>query len=209
MGIGYPTGRQDARVRAGQAGVAACRYRVLSSSAMDTTTTTQVAGRGIHTAPGGGETNSWITPPWLPKLLGPFDLDPCASIPQPWHHAAREYTIEDDGLAQPWEGRVWLNPPYGKFSGEWLRRLAEHGDGIALVAARVEVEWFHRWAWGRADAVFFRRGRLAFFKPNGQLGPSNAGHGSVLVAYGQNNVEALRSANERDQMRLPGRLVLL
>lgn len=151
--------------------------------------------RGIHTLPNQGQTNDWITPPWLPKLLGHFDLDPCASVTQPFHYADREYTIEDNGLEQPWTGRVWLNPPYGKEAELFVAKLSGHGNGIALVAARVETEWFHRWVWQKADAVMFPKGRFFFFKPDGEPAKSNAGHGSVLAAYGRENVAAIAAAS--------------
>jgi hypothetical protein len=81
-------------------------------------------------------TDSWITPRWLIDRLGPFDLDLCACTPQPWPCAARQYTEADNGLLMPWDGLVWLNPPYGRATGAWLNRLALHGEGIALVFAR-------------------------------------------------------------------------
>ena len=56
--------------------------------------------------------NQWLTPPELLAKLGQFDLDPCAPINRPWPTATQHYTIEDDGLKQPWFGRCWVNPPY-------------------------------------------------------------------------------------------------
>lgn len=146
--------------------------------------------RGIHTSPVRGATDEWITPPWLTELLGPFDLDPCASVTQPWPHAAKSYTIIENGLMQEWRGRIWLNPPYGPDAAVFMDRLAAHGDGIALVAARVETGWFHKSVWHGASAVGFPRGRFTFFRPDGELpdrskGSGNSGHSSVLVAYGR------------------------
>ena len=71
----------------------------------------------------------WLTPPHIIKALGAFDLDPCASLDRPWDTANHHYTIEDDGLTQPWFGRIWLNPPYGKGMEDWLRLLAHHAGG--------------------------------------------------------------------------------
>ncbi|HUZ23794.1 MAG TPA: hypothetical protein VMV07_08510 [Streptosporangiaceae bacterium] len=45
------------------------------------------------------------------------------------------YTAADDGLAQPWKGRVWLNPPYGHVIGQWMARA--RGEVAAGHAERV------------------------------------------------------------------------
>jgi hypothetical protein len=146
---------------------------------------------GSHELPNEGETNVWLTPPDLLSRLGAFDLDPCAAPePRPWPTAARHIVEHEDGLRQPWAGRVWLNPPYGSQVSAWLGRLADHGDGIALVFARTETEWFQPIA-RRSDAILFLAGRLFFLRPNGTRGKSNAGAPSCLLAFGQRNVEAL------------------
>lgn len=97
----------------------------------------------------------WLTPPSILEALGDFDLDPCAAIHRPWDTARHHYTAEDDGLSRPWFGRIWLNPPYGKELPVWLKRLAQHGDGISLVAARTETRWFHDLIWEAADGILF------------------------------------------------------
>jgi hypothetical protein len=128
--------------------------------------------------------DEWLTPPKILEALGPFDLDPCAPIRRPWPMAARHYTLEDDGILKPWAGRVWLNPPYGIEAERWLRRLADHGDGIALIFARTETKAFFEQVWRRAEAVLFLRGRLTFYTVDGTKARGNGGAPSVLVAYG-------------------------
>ena len=138
-----------------------------------------------------GLNDEWLTPPHVLEAFGPFDLDPCAPIERPWPTAARHLTIADDGLSQPWEGRVWLNPPYGAEAGKWLARLAEHGNGIALIFARTETRTFFEQVWGKADALLFLAGRIHFHNIKGERAPMNAGAPSVLVAYGLDNVVSL------------------
>lgn len=136
----------------------------------------------------------WLTPPELLRALGSFDLDPCAPINRPWNTAARHYTLKDNGLAKPWEDRVWLNPPYGEKTGRWLARLADHRDGIALIFARTETEMFVEQVWKRADAILFLSGRLHFHHVDGRRAAANAGGPSCLVAYSNRNVDALRES---------------
>lgn len=159
-------------------------------------------GKGIggHTRPGGGASVSWLTPPHvLDALAVRFDLDPCPCLPQPWPTARR--VVAGDGLAEPWEGRVWLNPPYGPDLGRWLGKLAAHGDGIAICFARTETRAFFSAVWGRASALLFLRGRLHFHRPDGTRAKGNAGGPSVLIAYGDHNADALETCG------LPGAFV--
>jgi hypothetical protein len=146
--------------------------------------------RGTHTS------DDWITPRWLIELLGPFDLDPCASDFQPWPCAAKSYTQSENGLLLPWEGMVFCNPPYGRATAAWLERLALHNSGIALVFARTETRMFFQHVWPKTSQLLFLKGRLTFCRPFGR--PSKAGHNSggpsVLIAYGPEAARRLRSA---------------
>ena len=138
-------------------------------------------------------TTTWLTPPHIIADLGPFDLDPCGA--PDWHTAHKTYVLPTDGLAQPWHGHVWLNPPYGNEAWTWLDRLAEHGDGIALIFARTETAGFVEQVWGKATAVRFLHGRLHFHYPDGSRAPANAGAPSVLVACGEWAADRLRRSN--------------
>lgn len=157
--------------------------------------TRRLTGGLVHEA-AVGNSCEWYTPPELFIALGAsFDLDPCAppSGPCGWMPVANYYTVADDGLAQPWTGRVWLNPPYGRSTRQWLQRLVDHGNGIGLFFARTDVRWFQDLA-RHADLACFVRGRVRFVAPDGaQPGPPGAG--SVLLAYGTDCAEIVaRSA---------------
>jgi hypothetical protein len=148
--------------------------------------------------------DEWLTPPDILRALGPFDLDPCAPVERPWDMAGAHYTVDDNGLIQPWDGRVWLNPPYGKETFRWLERLAAHKSGIALIFARTETRGFHSEIWAKAQAVFFFKGRLRFHYVSGERG-STANAPSCLVAYSQRDVEKIADAVQRGD--ISGRLV--
>lgn len=161
-------------------------------------------GIGGHHSPAAA-TVEWLTPPDILARLGRFDLDPCAPVEQPWPTAAHRFTILDNGLTQPWRGRVWLNPPYENSVIErWLGRMAEHACGIALIFARTETEAFFRHVWFDASAILFLRGRLHFHHGEafsiirtketfhaGDRAKANAGAPSVLVAYGESDADLL------------------
>lgn len=149
-------------------------------------------GMGGHHRPIEGETNEWYTPPGVFEALGlTFDLDPCAPAGGvPWVPAGSWYTAADDGLVQPWHGRVWMNPPYGPHTAAWMRKLASHGDGVALVFARTDTAWFHRTI-PAASAVCFIEGRLTFVRGDAGAATSNSGAPSMLVAFGDECAEAL------------------
>ena len=148
----------------------------------------------------------WLTPPEIIKALGPFDLDPCAPVNRPWDMAAKHYTELDDGLSKLWEGRVWLNPPYGKQTFTWMERLSEHRDGIALIFARTETKGFHKTIWQKAHSVFFFLGRLQFYYVTGKQG-GTANAPSVLVSYSENDTYKIAVAESVGAIK--GRLVLL
>lgn len=138
--------------------------------------------------------DSWLTPPEWIKALGPFELDPACPPGMPWETAAVMLTPADDGLSRQWRGRVWLNPPFGQQAAKWLRRLAEHGNGIALIPARTETAMFYESVWNKADAVCFVKGRPHFHRPDGSRAPFNSGAPIALIAYGKANAEALMRA---------------
>jgi hypothetical protein len=147
--------------------------------------------------------DEWLTPKYITDTLGPFDLDPCSPGDiRPWDTALHHIDADTNGLTAPWFGRVWCNPPYGRETFKWLAKLAAHNNGIALVFARTETIGFHTEIWGKADAVFFFKGRLKFcFVDGTEADHSNAP--SCLIAYGAANVTALRECG------FPGKLVML
>lgn len=157
----------------------------------------------VHESSYRGEKDEWLTPPEIIKSLGEFDLDPCSPINRPWDTAKKHYNINDDGLLCDWyQDRVWCNPPYGPQTCEWLNKMRRHNNGVALTFARTETKMFFNCVWDCAKAVLFLRGRLRFYNVSGaQGGPAAAP--SVLIAYGENNIEPLKNSG------LNGKFILL
>lgn len=98
--------------------------------------------------------DDYYTPRWVFERMGiRFDLDVAAPPGGvEWVPAARYYTQEDDGLTQPWQGRVWMNPPYSDCA-PWAQRFAEHRHGVALVQSSKSA-WC-RELFEAADGVVF------------------------------------------------------
>lgn len=139
--------------------------------------------------------DTWLTPPEIINALGSFDLDPCAAPePRPWPTAARHITRPCNGLTASWAGRIWCNPPYSRDVDSWMRRMAAHQHGTALVFARTETTWFAETVWRQATAALFLHGRLHFCRANGKRAAGNSGGPSVLVAYGADDAATLRDS---------------
>ncbi len=133
---------------------------------------------------------------------GPFDLDPCGQAEK--HYSAHRIvqnggacldgsTLELDGLANDWSGVVYMNPPYGRGIGAWCKKaVIEVLTGemyksiavgpctrvVALLPAKTDTRWWHRYIQGRAH-VEFLRGRLRFHGT-----PASAPFPSAVVVWG-------------------------
>lgn len=136
-------------------------------------------------------THEWLTPRWIIEKLGPFELDPCYSLPHPWETATHYYTKEDNGLLQPWYGFVWCNPPYGEHTEKWLARMSEHRRCIGLIFARTETKMFRQYIWDKAVGVLFLYGRLKFYRPDGTAASMTAGAPSCLIAWDEEGYRRL------------------
>lgn len=91
-----------------------------------------------------------------------FQVDVCAIAENA--KCARFFTPEEDGLAQEWTGICWMNPPYGRTIGRWMRKAYESSQlgatVVCLVPARTDTVWWHEYA--MKGEIRFIRGRLKF-----------------------------------------------
>lgn len=140
----------------------------------------------------------WYTPELYIKaartVMGDIDLDPASCDEAQQTVKARQYfTKENDGLAQKWHGRVWMNPPYGRDEDnsstveKWVARIVtafihkEIEQAVILVNATTDRAWFEMlWPF----PICFVRKRIKFNGPNNTNG--NPTIGSAIVYLGDN-----------------------
>jgi hypothetical protein len=123
----------------------------------------------------------WLTPPHITEaarlVMGAIDLDPAAHlVSNTWIGPKNWFLEENDGLVQPWCGRIWLNPPYGKtanlsnqeiWSGKLLGEYEKLNvtQAILLTKTVPGYNWwdnlFHRWP----GPLCITKGRIAFIRP--------------------------------------------
>lgn len=139
--------------------------------------------------------DEWYTPRELLMKLGPFDCDPCAAPAdvRPYQTAPLCWTKDDDGLHKPWEGIVWMNPPYSRILlREFCEKMVHHGNGIALLVNRLDNLLWQEVIFPSAKSVIFMRHRVKFIRPDGTTG--SPFFGSCLVAWGDECDRRLRNS---------------
>jgi len=86
------------------------------------------------------KTDEWATPiDFFAEVIsefGLFDLDPCCTAESA--KAPRYFTKETDGLNRHWSGKVWMNPPYGRTIGAWMKKAYE--SSLSL-----RIQWLSVW----------------------------------------------------------------
>lgn len=108
----------------------------------------------------------WTTPQAMYAALDAefgFDLDAAATDANAL--CARWFTKDDDALARPWGGVVFLNPPYGHGIGRWVRKAHDEAQRgavvVGLIPAKTETRWWHDYVM-RAAEIRLVRGRMRF-----------------------------------------------
>lgn len=140
----------------------------------------------------------WYTPADVIKsvreVMGSIDLDPASSeLANTVVKAKKIYTKEDNGLIQPWNGNVWINPPYTRLTQLFVDKLFEEiaaghvKQAILLTHPRTDTEWFRRAAAASASICFGRR--IRFWRPNGISDDPTIG---IVFFYYGNNTKRFR-----------------
>lgn len=135
---------------------------------------------------------NWGTPQFLFDALNKefnFTLDACADERNA--KLQNYFDEQTNALSKTWSGRVWMNPPYGRGIGNWVRHAWEQVDKghaelvVALVPMRSETKWFHDCAM-KAQEFRLLNKRLTFEMPDNsgvQIVGHNAPFPSVLLIF--------------------------
>lgn len=144
--------------------------------------------------------DEWYTPEkyidLAREVMGGIDLDPAScEYAQKVVQATKFYTAEDDGLDQPWEGRVWMNPPYSKgLMDKFVLKICEEyqlgsvDEAIVLAPSCTDVKWFHKLG-EVASALCLTLGRIHFYNLEGQKNSPPTGY--VFFYFGQDPTKFL------------------
>lgn len=130
--------------------------------------------------------------------MGGIDLDPATSDAQRARSpvtATNYFTIENNGLNQPWCGCLFCNPPYARgvvnqFTAKMVASYlsGEMQQGILLVNSSTDTNWWQHIA-HHCDAICFHKQRVRFLKvKKGELtrGKSSPSHPSTIFYFGPN-----------------------
>ncbi len=113
------------------------------------------------------KTDDWATPQaFFDEINLEFGLhwDVCATKEN--SKCGFFYDEKRDGLKQDWNGkRCWMNPPYGREIGKWVKKASEARGGVVvcLLPARTDTKYFHEYIYKNPLATIrFIKGRLKF-----------------------------------------------
>ncbi len=137
------------------------------------------------------QSNEHYTPKWIFDGLGlEFDLDVASPADYKTNVPAKAfYTINDDGLAQPWFGRVWCNPPFAKAT-LWADKFLGHGNGVAIFP-NSNSYWADR-MWESEAAIIKLTYKTFYDLPDGTS--KRIMYTTYLIAIGASNIEALHQS---------------
>lgn len=113
------------------------------------------------------ETDQWATPQdFFDKVnkVFKFTLDVCADSSNRKCKSYFDKSVGFDGLKMDWTGVCWMNPPYGREIGAWVKKAYESAKGgatvVCLLPARTDTKWWHDYC--AKGEVMLIKGRLKF-----------------------------------------------
>lgn len=106
------------------------------------------------------KTPEWKTPQdFFDEIQKEFklELDVCATNKN--HKLWDWFTEKDDGLKQSWKGwRCWMNPPYGREIGKWVKKASEGGGGDCGCTSSCP------YGYQMVSSIYLRKGRGSIYQ---------------------------------------------
>ena len=133
-------------------------------------------------------TDDWATPQYIFDELDKefhFTTDVCADEKN--HKCANYFTKEDNGLEQDWIAECYMNPPYGREIGKWVKKAYDAAlkgaTVVCLLPSRTDTAWFQDFCLKSKD-IRFIRGRLKFGDSK-----NSAPFPSVIVVFSKETIK--------------------
>ena len=139
-------------------------------------------------------TEHWSTPDSLFDNINDifdFTVDACADTTN--YKVKNYYNKKQDGLSMSWKNNsVWVNPPYGRDMGNWIRKASDecldvssNTTVVMLLPARTDTKWMHDYVFENASAIVFLKGRLKFSNSK-----TSAPFPSMIVIFSSNALQS-------------------
>jgi hypothetical protein len=107
-----------------------------------------------------------------PNDVRQADLVPWVKLPPGFEYG--------DGLRDPWEGKVFCNPPFGRGLDQWVSRVqVRRGEVILLIPAATDTKRWRRHV-VTASRICFLRGRVRYVGA-----PASAPFATCLAYWGR------------------------
>jgi len=147
-----------------------------------------------------GGKDDWQTPDEVTDPIADahdgIDLDPCAGPGT--DIGTINIRPPDNGLAKPWGGVVFVNPPFSS-KGDWLAKVVEESrrpmvDTVYVLTpdATDVAAWWHEYIAAEAPVTWFATSRVNFYDPAEGEVKKGVPFNTAISVFGEAPDELLR-----------------
>lgn len=144
-----------------------------------------------------GKSDEWYTPKYVFDALGcEFYMDVACPEDRTYVSTPAIKFLTSGSLETGWEGFVWMNPPFGKDKMQWIQKIIDHKNGIALLPDRSSSTWW-QYAASHSECILQVNTRIRFIAPDSSRGNNISGVGTTLFAFGEEAVQTLLNGQKK------------